>query len=122
MDIAVLGLHPVPDADQPCHLVELKVSNYRGVLDLSTIRVPHPQGKAGLEQVPWLTHVLNKTGSNGSELYAENPVVKGECRLAFFIFYLAEMWKLESPVGPLQLPKETPIPRRLRFMKYVPVD
>jgi hypothetical protein len=122
MDIAVLGLHPIRDADQPCHLVELKVSNYKGVLDLSAIRVPHPRGKPGLEQVPYLPHVLDKTGSSGTDLGTEDPVVKGECRLAFFIFYLAESWKLESPVGPLPLPRETPVPRRLRFMKYVPVD
>jgi hypothetical protein len=52
MLIKVLGLYPVEEADQPCHLVELSVSNFNGTLDLGQIYVADPNGVPGNEQVP----------------------------------------------------------------------
>jgi hypothetical protein len=46
--------------------------------------------------------------------------VHGHIRLALFLHYLSPTEPLRTPAGPVALPPVTPMPRRLRFMKYEP--
>ena len=43
-------------------------------------------------------------------------------RLAFFLHFFDPARPLETPWGQVALPAATPVPNRLAFMQYVPVD
>src|SRR5262245_5209970 len=95
----VIGIHPVA-ADEPVHLVELEVEGNAADFDFGEITQEAP----------------GQPRNNGQAVYGEREV--GENRFAFFFHYLDTAKPLLSPVGPLPLPPESPVPVRLQGVEY----
>lgn len=117
----ILGVYRVEN-ETDCHLIELQVKSYTGVLDLVQIsQDPDPNRKIP-RQVPYYEHLLNADGSVAKELALEPVQVNGEVRLAFFIHFLRPGIPLSSPFGKLSIPPVSDMPARLRVIEYMPPD
>jgi len=44
MRVEILGVHPVIEADEPCHLVEIQVSDLEGEFDIGKFHQPRKDG------------------------------------------------------------------------------
>jgi hypothetical protein len=118
MRLEVIGIHPV-DTDEPVHLVELKVTDLSGRLDVSEFTQEVPGQSADNWQVPWDEHFLTLDGKSVlSPSYPEDPPENPEVRVAFFFHFLNVAQPLLTPMGPVAMPPATERPPRLRFMKY----
>jgi len=117
----VVGVHEV-EADEPCHLVELRLDGLTGPLDLAAFT----QSAAGLDssswQVPWQEALLDSAGETllaGPWLSdADAESWNGNVRLAFFFHYLDLTRDLQTPLGPLRLPAPSISPARLGQLRY----
>jgi hypothetical protein len=70
-------------------------------------------------QVAYDVRLLNSSGSEApGDRFPFTVKVSGEVRVAFFFHYLKLAKPLLTPVGPLPLPKLSPRPARLDFIKY----
>jgi hypothetical protein len=101
--IRVVGVHLVPEATGPCHLVELVVCNaalFR--IDDVTQKVEHQPPSQW--QVPYDECVMEAEGA--------------QARYAFFFHYLQLDQPLLTSLGPVALVELSPLPERLRFIKY----
>jgi hypothetical protein len=116
MRLEVIGVYPVKESEQPCYLIELRVSHHHGPLDIGSFYQP-PRKKNGNEQVAYGEYVLNSAGTAGTESF-EDIDVDGDVRLAFFVHFLQDNWRLATPTGIVQLPIATPKPDRLSFIEY----
>ena len=124
MKLEILGIHPVEEALDPCHLIELRIQRDADdadaadavKLDLAGVT----QERAGLPGSDWQTpfeeHLLDDGGNSGRPVSART--VTPPARLAFFFHFLRSDRPLLTPVGPLRLPPATPRPARLAFMRY----
>lgn len=95
----VVGIHSIA-ADEPVHLVELEVVGTVGDFDF----------RAVTQEVP------GQPRSNWPAVYDEREL--GDNRFAFFFHHLDLAQPLLSPVGPLALPAESPVPEHLRSIEY----
>lgn len=95
--VRVIGIHPIA-ADEPLHLVELEADS--GDFDFGAVT----------------QEVSGQPRSNWQAAYDEREV--GENRFAFFFHYLDIAKPLLSPVGPLALPPESPVPKHLQGIEY----
>lgn len=119
MNIELLGLYPVR---KDVHLIECVI---KGTPD-ETVRMgdfiqPLPGVKPSSWQVAYDEHLLNRSGTDGFNIHEPQGIrIEMDLRMAFFMHYLDLGRPLCSPVGELPLPGETPMPERLKFMKYKP--
>jgi len=111
--LSVVGVHPIPEAAEPCHLIELLIDGSES-LDIGSITQEVPGQDRADWQVPYDERVLTPEGQEGPPL----PPGNRGSRVAFFFHYLAKVRPLLTPLGSIPLPQETPLPERLRFMKY----
>jgi hypothetical protein len=95
----VIGIHPVA-ADEPVHLVEFEVEGNAADFDFGAIT----------QEVP------GQPRSNWQAVYDEREI--GANRFAFFFHYLDTAKPLATPVGPLALPPESPVPEHLQSIDY----
>jgi hypothetical protein len=116
MQVEVLGVYPVDETEEPCHLIELRIRDHHGPFDAGWFYQP-PRLKNQNEQTVWLEHLLNADGTSGAETSGEFEI-DGEARIAFFMHYLEKNWRLAYPNGIVQLPKPVPMPERLKFIEY----
>jgi len=120
MEVIVIGVHPVDEAEEPCHLIEVAVSG-RGRFEPGLVTQENPSLAEENWQVPWEEHLLTADGARGAPLDAGTTVdVDGEVRVAFFFHYLDPAAPLRTPAGPARLPLASPRPNRLAFMSYEP--
>ena len=117
MRIEVIGVYPLELAEQPCHLVELRVADHHGSFDVGTLLQPRADGNSALEQAPYLEHVLDESGTSGVQPFGDINV-SGHARIAFFMHYLEENWRLRFKEGVVELPQPIPLPERLQFIEY----
>ena len=118
--VEIIGVYPVPEAEQPCHLIEVAVTDFFGELDIGAFTQPLASQDKTYWQVPFGEVVLEPGGSSGFEPTFPGPVqVNGNLRLAFFYYYLQPS-QLLSQFGPLLLPPESSRPSRLSFIAYEP--
>jgi hypothetical protein len=122
MKVEVFGVYPVPEAEEPCHLVEVIVEGYEGALDVGVFTQAEPDLPREDWQAPWNEYLLNDDGSEGEPVFPRPPYVAGSARLAFFFCYLDPSRPLETPAGLAPLPAVTARPRRLAFVEYEPPD
>jgi hypothetical protein len=122
VDAEILGVHPVPDGPS-CWLIELSVRGFHGPFDPGEI-TQDAWGKVRWQwQVAYDERVLDPAGKTTLPKPPFGPIgVAGELRLAFYFHELDLARPLRTPVGGLALPATTPIPARLSFMRYTPVD
>ncbi len=124
--IRVLGVHPVT-AREPCHLIELEVLAPGEQFDMALFTQPLPGRSRSSWQVPYMDRLMNLDGTKaitdlGSVFRNIPEMLSRTMRVVFYFHYLRTSESLESPFGPVLLPDETPIPRRLEFLHYEPVD
>jgi hypothetical protein len=119
MSVKIIGVYPVQESEEPCHLIELLLKNYTGPVSMVdfTQRVP-AQPKANW-QVPYDEYLLNESGDAGKPVPFPHPIqVIDEQRIAFFFHYLELTDPLQTPFGDVSLPMPSPYPHRLTFIKY----
>jgi hypothetical protein len=118
--VEIIGVYPVEDAPEPCHLVELWVAG-AGHCDLDRVMQETPGQPRSNWQAPYDEHILSPDGRSGHVPDAAGPFeVAGEVRLAFFFHYLTFDRPLLTGDGPLPLPSSTDRPPRLSFLHYQP--
>ncbi len=112
----VLGLHPVK-IDVPAHLLEVAVRNCGGPFEIRRVT----QGLDG--PVPFRECLLDATGNtvtaDGISLTLRPELWRGNLRLAFILRSLKVLTPLRTPFGPVELPRETPLPARLRLLFFL---
>lgn len=119
MKLSIIGVYPEPSAEEPCHLVELRVDDSWGSVDISSITQRVAGQPRGNWQVPYDEYALNADGTLGEACFGEPiAVVNGGARVAFFFHYLDLHEPLITPSGNIELPAEAPRPDRLSFMVY----
>ncbi|RPI72605.1 MAG: hypothetical protein EHM38_01660 [Geobacteraceae bacterium] len=123
MKISVIGSYPVDGSPEPCYLVEILIEEFQGELDFADFT----QEVDGLSkdnwQMPWDEHILDDDGLSGQLAPFPGPLkIRGAQRLAFFFHYLDLSVPLTTPMGPVPLPKPSPRPDRLAFIKYEAPD
>jgi hypothetical protein len=115
--VDVIGLHPVEEAEESCHLVEIQVTG-DGVFEAGSITQPDDSLPEANWQVPYDEYQLSPDGTSGSALDLARVDVPGTLRLAFFFHHLNTEAPLQTPAGPVRLPMPSPRPARLRFITY----
>ena len=110
-----VGVYRVPEASEPCHLVEVIVRDSRG-FDVTQFQQEEPGQPPEYWQVAWDERTLNATGD---EETSEPPGdVEGTVRFAFFLHYLDPSRPLLTPFGPVSLPEPSNRPERPGMIKY----
>jgi hypothetical protein len=112
MKVMVIGVHPVAEAPEPCHLIELVVEG-EGAFAVESIIQPDPTMPAANWQVPYDEYRLAPDGYSGEPLNFAPVDLHGQVRLAFYFHYLSPTEPLWTPAGAVALPPVTPMPRRL---------
>lgn len=102
--LRVVGVHPV-DAPEPVWLIEVEIRGTFGDIDWGSITQPDLKKDRSFWQVAYDEQLLQGSGSENS-------------RCVFFFHYLDPNRPLESAHGSLAIPKQTPLPERLRFIRY----
>ncbi len=114
MKVKIIGVYAV-EAPEPCHLVELQISDYIGHLDLAKFTQERGYDESSW-QVPWDERVLNAEGTRDLPgRFPQKIEVNGEVRLAFFFHYLDFKKPLLTPAGRLVVPDAKILPKRLAF-------
>ncbi len=99
----VIGIHPIT-ADEPVHLVELEIVVNTEDFNFGEIT----------------QELQDQPRSNWQTVYdlRELEGESGRTRFVFFFHYLDTTRSLLSPVGPLDLPPESPVPEYLQGFEY----
>jgi hypothetical protein len=117
-----LGVYPVEEARDPCHLVELRLEPETAgeKLDLRAV-TQEASGHPGTSwQTPSGEYLLDVRGELGRFLEnREAAGVRAPARVAFFFHFLRSDRPLLTPAGPVLLPPATPRPVRLSFIHYI---
>lgn len=117
--VEVVGVYPVREAEEPCHLVEIVVSDAPG-FDVGEITQKTPWASRKSWQVPYDERLLNAAGDEVVPTQWPIPPERltDDVRLAFFFHYLDFDRPLETPFGPVRLPEPTERPSRLDWLQY----
>ena len=107
--IRVLGVHPVMEAPEPCHLVEIAVDG-TDAPDFDAITQENPELPRAEWQVAYDERSLSETASTNN--------TRGASRYAFFFHYLDLSRPLLTANGLAALPPPSPMPAHLRFVTY----
>lgn len=119
MQLHILGVYGVPEADEPCHLVEIACSGVEEPLDVGAFTQADPDLPPSDWQAPYDEHFLDGRGLRLLDPDApEEQPEHDRFRLVFFFHRLDPGRPLESPAGPLHLPAPSPLPDRLAFVRY----
>ncbi|KKK69309.1 hypothetical protein LCGC14_2935330 [marine sediment metagenome] len=123
--VEVIGVHKIASRE-PCHLIEVVVRDAGGPFSLGDFTQEWPGKDPAGWQVAYAAKFLDQEGvritgnttldKGNAELWA-SPT-----RIAFFFHYLDLGDPLQSPFGDIHLPPPSPMPERLRVMRYEPVD
>jgi hypothetical protein len=115
-----VGVYRVRSAE-PCHLVELEITDVSGEIDLAEITQEIAGQARANWQVPydeqWLD-VSGKRPASPAKPWAQPQ--DQDLRLVFFFHYLDFGKPLLTPFGKMALPKPKRKPRRLGFVRYEP--
>jgi hypothetical protein len=111
--VEVLGVYAVPEAREPCQLIEVAVTD-AFEFDVGDFTQETPGQPRDNWQVPWDERFLNGAGD------AEDPTAgaQGNVRLAFFFHDLDPARPLITPFGTVPLPEPTERPARLQWLQY----
>jgi hypothetical protein len=119
--LEVIGVYPVPEAAEPCHLVEILVRSSSG-FDPAGFGQSDPDEPRENWQTAYDERALNQSGdqalTESFELAGRPELLEGDVRLVFFIHYLDPARPILTPFGEAALPEPTPRPQRLREIEY----
>jgi hypothetical protein len=123
MKISAIGIYPVKEAFEPCHLVEILIEDFQGELNLIGFTQKVDKLPEDNWQSPWDEYLLSNNGLSGQvSPFPSLLKINGSQRLAFFFHYLDCSLPFITPLGPISLPKAGPRPTRLAFIKYEAPD
>jgi hypothetical protein len=114
--IEVIGCYPVVEAREPCHLLELVVTNSPG-FDIGSITQDDPTQPRENWQAPYDERLLTAEGDADQEASLRPEALRGDLRLAFFMHYLDPSRLLTTPLGDVP-PRATVRPERLGWLGY----
>jgi hypothetical protein len=123
MKLEVIGVHPVPEAPDPCHLIDLSIETRldregRDHFDVTSI-TQAGEGLPTAWQRPQDVYLVDRVGGGGRLLDpGELATLVVPARFAFFFHFLRLDRPLLTPVGPLWLPAATSRPLALQFIRY----
>ena len=109
-----MGVHPVPEAPDPCFLVEMEIP---AGLELDPAGITQ-EAEEGVDWQRPLDAQRHHEGQGGAGETWSGPL-SGPARLVFFFHFLRLDRPLLTPAGPLALPPPSPRPARLGFLEYV---
>ncbi len=113
--IEILGLHAVR-LEAPAHLLEVMLHGCTGPVEIRKFT----QGLDG--PVPFRELLLDATGNtvlaDGIALTVRPEMWEGDLRLTFLMRSLKLSLNLQTPFGPVELPRESPLPMRLRLIYF----
>lgn len=113
--VQVIGLHPVA-MESPAHLLEVIVRGCTGPFEIRQFT----QGMDG--PVPYREFLLDTGGNtvvaDGITLTVRPDLWIGDMRLVFLMRSLKTTMNLRTPFGLVELPRETPLPMRLRLIYF----
>jgi hypothetical protein len=119
--VEVIGVYPVPESPEPCHLVEVVVRDANG-FDFSRFVQPDPRQPEANWQTAWDERALNEAGdsaiTDSFELGDRPELLQRTGRFVFFLHYLDPDRPLSTPFGPVDLPVPTERPERLSGIEY----
>jgi hypothetical protein len=119
--VEVVGVYAVPEAPEPCHLVEVVVRDSPG-FDPAEFVQPDPDQPKENWQTAYDERALNENGdrtlTEAFELSGRPELLEGDVRLTFFMHYLDLARPLLTPFGPVDLAAPTMRPERLRVIEY----
>ena len=119
-EVDVVGVYPVDEAPEPCHLIEMiVVSDAFDIGDITQAVEDQPRSNW---QVPWDEQLLDGAGERvigePGDMPASGTIPSDKARIAFFFHYLDTSAPLIMPWGEIELPDPSPRPDRLRMIKY----
>ncbi|MDH3741722.1 MAG: hypothetical protein OER56_08995 [Hyphomicrobiales bacterium] len=118
MQIEIVGVYPV-EAAEPCHLIELSISDVQRDLDLADFTQSLDGQPRSSWQVPYDEIFLNAAGDAAFDQEDSWSLPDApDCRVAFFFHYLDISKLFDTPNGPMKLPEPLQRPNRLQFIKY----
>jgi len=119
--VEVIGVYAVPEAPEPCSLVEVVVRESTG-FDPAAFTQPDPTQPQDNWQVAYDERAMNATGdapiTESFELARRPELLEGTVRLVFFMHYLDPALPLRTPFGTVGLPTPTERPERLSAIQY----
>ena len=104
----VVGLYPVADVPEPCHLIEVLVDAPHDRYDWGRVTQEAPGQPRDNWQVAYDEQLIEEIGGRG--------------RYVFFFHDLKPDQPLLTAGGPVSLPAPQPMPARLRHTEYVAPD
>jgi hypothetical protein len=119
--IEIIGVYPI-EADEPVHLIELRVRGAGRVFDIGEFTQEDSERPRDNWQVPYDEQILSASGdevlADGYRASKRPELWRGDMRLAFFFHYLDFEQPLRTPFGEVSLPTETELPQRLAMIEY----
>jgi hypothetical protein len=119
--VEVVGVYPVPEAPEPCHLIEVVVRGSPG-FDPGDFTQSDPDQPRDNWQTAYDERVVSESGDSplteSFELSGRPDLLEGNVRLVFFMHYLDTARPLLTPFGAVELPTPTERPERLSGIEY----
>ncbi|MCC5786236.1 MAG: hypothetical protein JJU33_06005 [Phycisphaerales bacterium] len=122
MKVTILGVHPI-EADEPCDLLEVLIEDAPRPIDFGHFVQAVPDRPAANWQTAYDERFLTTDGD--AFLDPDKPwsqpdlaACGGRFRVAFFMHYLDSDRPILTPAGSLKLPQRTPLPDRLKIVRY----
>lgn len=119
MTIELLGLYPI---QKDVHLIEIMVRGKPGeAVQMEEFTQPKRGVRKSSWQVSYDEHLVNRGGTDGFRIHEPQGIrIEMDLRMTFYMHYLDVSLPLLTPIGEMRLPSETPLPQRLKFLKYEP--
>lgn len=117
--VEIVGVYPVPNAPEPCYLLEVRIIDSPG-FDIREFTQDVPGQPERNWQVPYDERVLSAGGDEIVPTRWPTPpeVLSGDVRLVFFMHYLDLSRPLRTPFGEIPLPEPSEQPERLAMVEY----
>jgi hypothetical protein len=121
--VEMIGIYPVIDSSEPCHLIELWVRSSAGPFDIGQFTQPNTLQPRENCQVAYDEKVLDESGATilADGWLDMRTIVnrcEGDIRMVFFLHYLNPSLPILTPFGEVSLPMPTEMPARLSIVKY----
>ena len=117
--LELIGVYPVPEALEPCYLVEVRVTDSPG-FDVGQFTQEVPNEPRENWQAPYDERVLSAEGREvvSTRWPIAPDLLSGNFRLVFFMHHLDLSRPVCTPFGEIPLPEPGERPERLAIVEY----
>ncbi|GAB5562645.1 MAG: hypothetical protein SynsKO_42920 [Synoicihabitans sp.] len=120
--IKIVGVYPVLNSEEPCHMIEMAIYDNSGVFPVGDITQRIEGEPRDNWQAPYAERIVSADGETilTDEFEAEDhpDLWEGDFRLVFFFHQLDPEMPLISPFEELPIPSIGEIPLRLSSIVY----